>query len=234
MVNFAPVGPHLKRGASYIALIIVSQLLEHGCTFRPLFKHLAQLVLHEAGLLGQLTDLTACNLFALVDALAMMDRLAASWIRETVARINSERSWAGLLDDLQLVHCLAVGVSQWLPSLACAVSDNRTLDHAGAQHCCVMDQLAHFAVVVTLDKLVLNGGLHGLGFFPCSLHGSAGNVFHAQGLTGLWIFERLACVLVTGHACIAPHLSDVGLRRWLNAPVAIVRWKQDVRYAGFG
>ena len=90
MIYFAPIGPHLVGQAGHVALVFVCQLAQGSGLLRSLFQHLAQLGLQKAGLLGKVANLFGCNLFALVDALAVVHRLTATGIWPYVARVNAE------------------------------------------------------------------------------------------------------------------------------------------------
>ena len=127
---------------------------------------------------------------------------------------------------------LARAVGDRLPSLACAVGDNRSFDHAGAKHGGVVDHLAQLAVVITFDQLIFDLGLHGLGFLVGHLKHSLDNVTHA-GWLPVFAHDWLA-LLVHGRFVVFAHAHQLWVRCRLDAPVAVVGWQQDVCKASFG
>ena len=232
MVYFAPIGPHLVGQAGHVALVFVGHLAQCGGLFRSLFQHFAQLVLQEAGLLGKVADLFGRDLFALVDAFAVVNVFAAAGIWPDVARVNAERSRADLLHDLNLVDRLAHAVCDGLPRLACAVGDDRALNHAGAKHGGVVDHFAQLAVVVALNQLIFDLGLHGHGLLVGHIKHGLDNVTNTGWLPVL-AHDWLA-LLVHGHLVVFAHAHQLRAWRGLYAPIAVVGWQQNVCKAGLG
>ena len=180
VLDLAPVRPLLIHVARHVALVFILQLFHGGRLFWPFLQHFAQLVFHVARLFGQITNLLRSHLLALVDAFAVVDRLAAGRVRPDVARVDAEGRRAALLNDLNLVDRGAADVGVRTPCAAGAVDHDRAFQHASAQHCSVVDHLALLTIEVAFDQLIFDLAGHRIGFALRHVHHLAGDVFHPQ------------------------------------------------------
>ena len=170
--------------------------------FGPFLEHFAQLVLDVPRLLGQLSHAARRQLFALVQPFAVLDAVATTRIGEYVSRVNAVARRRFFFDHDHHVNGLAAhGVADLFPSFAESVGHHWAFEHTGAKLGSVVDQLAQLAVVVALDQLVFDLGLHGFGFVGGVAHDRPSDHLHRHRIA-LLIRDGLAGHGVNGFLAV--------------------------------